>query len=377
MTAPVENGIKMGEGRVHPYFDLETHYDSAAWSNTPKGTTNTQIFGEVVNHFRPGFRLDLPATAVDMSLNANVDYVWYTGLLNAQDTQASRLEAGADLAANFNKNGPVGFEVGDRFSRSDRTSNAAIAIGVISLFNEIRAGIPIKPGGGALELDPTVGYAVEFFSPIAGNTPLQDPKTFNYQNVRFGLGGRYRFLPKTAIVLDASYDLRSYFSAGNLPAQLLKAETGLAGLVSPKIALLLKLGWAQDFAGRARSLIGHGELNYFLNERSNVKFGYLRSIDPVPLFGSFGDDRGYVEANLMMAEKLRMQGYAAFDYLTYYGVARHDTSVTFSLSPEYTLTRWFKLGAAYTLSVRSSDQVTSATLNFTRHEGLLRATFQY
>src|SRR4051812_18577366 len=120
VTAPVENGIKMGEGRVHPYFDLETHYDSAAWSNTPKGTTNTQIFGEVVNHFRPGFRLDLPATAVDMSLNANVDYVWYTGLLNAQDTQASRLESGADLAANFNKNGPVGFEVGDRFSRSDR-----------------------------------------------------------------------------------------------------------------------------------------------------------------------------------------------------------------------------------------------------------------
>lgn len=377
-SGPAQNGIKMGEGRVHPFFDLELHYDSAAWVNS----TLTDISPELIGHFRPGFRLDIPSNAVDLALNANVDYVWYTGLITPNSKAASRLDAGADLSANFNKKGPVGFELGDRFSRSDRTTNVAVSIGVISLFNEVRGAIPIKPGGGALELSPSASYAVEFFSPLAGGdeecSPTVPCQDFNYQNVRFGLAGNYRFLPKTALILDATFDMRSYFNPGpNKEADLLKAQAGLAGLVSPKIALLLKLGWAQDFLGAAKTLVGHGELSYLLNERSNVKFGYLRSIDPVPIYGSFGDDRGYVEANLLFGEKLRMQGYAAFDFLTYYAQTRHDTAVTFTLSPEYTVTRWFKFGAAYTLSVRTSDELSLKTVNFTRHEGLVRATFQY
>lgn len=384
---PAENGIKMGEGRVHPYFDMELRFDSAALAVVPRGApAPTSVAPEIIGHFRPGFRLEVPSSFTDFSLNANVDYVWYTGLLSPSSGRASRLEAGADLAAVFNKSGAVSFELADRFSRSDRTTNAAVAVGVISLFNEVRAALSIRPGGGALELTPSGAYALEFFSPIVPDEPgcgAAGCAIFNYQNIRAGLAGRYRFLPKTAIVLDATYDVRSYFSAANnQAARLLKAQTGLAGLISPKIALLLKAGWAQDFIGAARTVIGHAELSYLINDRSNVKFGYLRSIEPVPVFGSFGDDRGYVETNLIFGEKLRIQGYAAFDYLSYYGAAtagsgRHDTNVTFTLSPEYSFTRWFKGAVAYTLSVRSSDQATSATLNFTRHEGLIRATFQY
>lgn len=382
--APAENGIKMGEGRVHPYFDLELRFDSAALAVVPRGApAPTSVAPEAIGHFRPGFRLEVPSSFTDFSLNANVDYVWYTGLLSPNSNRASRLEAGADLAAVFNKSGAVSFELGDRFSRSDRTTNAAVAVGVISLFNEVRAALSIRPGGGALEVTPSGAYALEFFSPIVADEPGCGPQgcsVFNYQNIRGGLAARYRFLPKTALILDATYDVRSYFAAAqNQPAQLLKAQTGLAGLISPKIALLLKAGWAQDFVGAARTVVGHAELSYLINDRSNVKFGYLRSIEPVPIFGSFGDDRGYVETNLIFAEKMRVQGYAAFDYLSYYSATnpRRDTNVTFSLSPEYSFTRWFKGAVAYTLTVRSSDRATSATLNFTRHEGLIRATFQY
>lgn len=384
---PAENGIKMGEGRVHPYFDTELRFDSAALAVVPRGApAPTSVAPEVIGHFRPGFRLEVPSSFTDFSLNANVDYVWYTGLLSPSSGRASRLEAGADLAAVFNKTGAVSFELADRFSRSDRTTNAAVAVGVLSLFNEVRAALSIRPGGGALELTPSGAYALEFFSPILPDEPgcgAAGCAIFNYQNIRAGLAGRYRFLPKTALILDVTYDVRSYFStANNQAAQLLKAQTGLAGLISPKIALLLKAGWAQDFVGAARTVVGHAELSYLINDRSNVKFGYLRSIEPVPVFGSFGDDRGYVETNLVFAEKLRIHGYAAFDYLSYYGTAtagsgRNDTIVTFTLSPEYSFTRWFKGAVAYTLSVRGSDRATSATLNFTRHEGLIRATFQY
>lgn len=379
---PQENGIKMGDGRVHPYFDMELRYDTAALAVVPRGAVApTSVAGEAIGHFRPGFRLEVPSSFTDFSLNANVDYVWYTGLFSPGSGRASRLEAGADLAAVFNKSGTVSFELADRFSRSDRTTNAAVAVGVISLFNEVRAGMSVRPGGGALELTPSAAYALEFFSSIVPDEPgcgAAGCAVFNYQNLRAGLAGRYRFLPRTAIILDATYDARSYFAAAdNQAAQLLKVQTGLAGLISPRIALLLKAGWAQDFLGAARTVVGHAELSYFLNERSNIKFGYLRSIEPVPLFGSFGDDRGYVEGNLVFGDRLRVQGYAAFDYLTYYGAPRHDTNVIFTLSPEYAFTRWFKTAVAYTLSVRSSDQATSATLNFTRHEALIRATFQY
>ena len=49
------NGIKVGDARLHPYFDLEGRLDTAAGFFGPPGSTN--LSSEIIGHFRPGVRL--------------------------------------------------------------------------------------------------------------------------------------------------------------------------------------------------------------------------------------------------------------------------------------------------------------------------------
>ncbi len=52
--------------------------------------------------------------------------------------------------------------------------------------------------------------------------------TFDYNNLRIGVDGRWRFLPKTALVLETDLDFRSYFE-GTSPNALLLAHHGRPG----------------------------------------------------------------------------------------------------------------------------------------------------
>jgi len=386
------NGIKLGEGRAHPYFDLELRYDSAAGFFGGAAGTTPQLKPEAVMHFRPGLRFDLASPSVYLNLDGNVDYLWYTQLITKGSNSASRLQAGVDFSANFNQGGAAELDLGDHFTRSDRTHNVALGVGVLSLYNEALASVPIRPGGKALEIAPNVGWSFENFQSISsvtvpncspGDVTCSDPSQvsqFNYQNVRFGLDGRWRFLPKTAVTLTSQLDSRTYNNANNLPATLLKASVGLAGLVSTKVATVVKLGWGQDFrSSGAKTLVAQLEFNYLVSDVSYAKVGYLRNLEPVPTFGTYGDDRGYLETRFLFSGRLTFHGYAAFDYLTFYGNSggRKDTNVTLDLGPEYQITKWLIGSVGYLLGVRGSNTSTAASVNFTRHEAYLRATFTY
>ncbi len=383
------NGIKLGEGRLHPYFDLELRYDSAA-GFFDSGATTVQLKPEAVAHFRPGLRFNLASPSVLLNLDGNVDYLWYTEIITRGSSSASRLQAAVDASANFNQGGAVELDLGDHLTRSDRTHNVALGVGVLSLFNEVHAAVPIRPGGKALEIVPSVAWAFENFQSIsriptlgcAGTDITCDPtqvSQLNYQNLRFGLDGRWKFLPKTAFTLTGSVDSRTYKNAINPSAALLRASAGLAGLISTKVAAVVRLGWGQDFnTSGARTLIAQLEINYLISDVSNVKVGYLRNLEPVPTFGTFGDDRGYLEARFWFNGKLTFHGYAAFDHLTFdSNSGRHDTNLTLDLGPEYQFTKWLIGAVGYVLGVRGSDLSSAASVNFTRHEAYVRATFTY
>lgn len=383
------NGLKLGDARVHPFFDLEGRTDTAAGVFTSRdGTLSLQP--EFLMHFRPGLRVELPSTNLDLNLTGAVDYVLYTGALTPGSTKASHLEALADFSAGFNKEGAVEVDFADHFSRSDRTTNVAAALGFISLFNEARLGLPIHPGGRALEVIPKVAFAIENFSPLlgSGNNPICpagstgcDYTALNYQNLQGGLEGRWRFLPKTAVIVEGTFDYRTYANGQPAPTKLMKTTAGLAGLVSNKLAVVAKAGYGHDFSGTgARSFLTQLELSYLLTDISTIKVGYLRNVAPVSYYGAYGDDRGYFDARIFMNGHLTLHGYAAFDYFRYYtrlvGGSRNDRVGTVDVGPEYEIAKWFVIGAGYMLQTRAT-QVASPTANFTRHEGYLRLSFTY
>ncbi|HTS81461.1 MAG TPA: outer membrane beta-barrel protein [Myxococcaceae bacterium] len=388
------NGIRFGPGRLHPYFDLEPRYDSAA-IYTPS-TANNQaapynLEPEILVHFRPGFRLDVPGTDVTFGLNAFYDYVWYTGWLTSGSSAASRSEAGADMHAEINREGAVEFDVGDTFSRSDRPQDIGLGVAVISLYNQLRLTAPIHPGGRAFEVRPHGDYSVEFFSgysglpggigPCAPGTCPSDPSVNDYQNYAGGLDIHWKFLPQTAVVFESNYEGRSYFhpdASVYPPGAMLKLLGGMQGLVTPKIQAILKAGYAIGFKGAASTFIGRAEGTWSPNETSQLTLGVLRDVNNAVGAASATDLRFYLNTKTFLIGRLGLHGNFAFDIVSFtQGRGETDQLFSVDLGPDYAIARWFILSAGYVFSKRTSDYTQSLPLNYSRNEVYLRFTFTY
>lgn len=387
------SGIKIGDGRLHPYFDLEGRYDSAVGYFGNPAT----LQGDIAVRFRPGLKFELLGTDNVVNFNGNAEYVLYTGAFNAGTRDASRFQTDVGIDAAFNKTGAIEFQIGDQLVRSDRNNNPVFTVGVLSLYNNVRIAVPIHPGGGALEFAPKVSWAVEFFEPLIraslpscpANQPACQPllaSSMNYSNLNAGLSARWRFLPKTAIVFDGGVDYRTYFNTVGRPATLMKLQAGLAGLISSKLSVLLLAGYGRDFIGTngASTFIAQAELGVLLSEATTFKFGYVRTLQPVPLYGVYGDDRGYIEAKFGIS-RFSLLGSAAFDFLTFYGDPnnpltpdRKEAIFTLSVSPAVSIFSWFSIGLAYNLNLRLPTTTNPLPgSQFTRHEVILRFSFSY
>ncbi|HEX8819614.1 MAG TPA: hypothetical protein VF794_06785 [Archangium sp.] len=384
------NGLKVGEGRLHPTFDFETRFDSAAGYFPPPGSTDSsvvsdQLSPEAVLHIRPGLQLELPGSKVNLDLRGYADYVHYTGLLTPGSSSTSHLEGLADLKVAINRGAPVSVELGNHFERSDRTRSVAIGAGVLSLYNEVQLGMPLRPGGGAIEVTPQLSWGIERFKPFAAlfpvgcSGPVCDPTavgSFDYNNLRASLQGRWRFLPKTAVVVDTHFTYRNYNQGGTPDALVLQATGGLAGLVSPRIAVTARVGWGQDFGAVAGgALLAQLEGTYLLSQTATLKAGYTRTLEPVGTFGLFRDDRGYLEAQALLGGRLTVRGMTAFDYVSFQG-PRRDSVFKLDLGPQYQFQRWLSGGVGYLYGMRSSNEP-GAGINYSRHEGYVRMTVTY
>lgn len=394
-------GIKIGDGRLHPFFDFEGRYDSAV--GYFGSVTNPTLEGDIGLRFRPGLRFDLLGTDTVIQFNGNAEYVFFTGALSRSTPQASRFQTDISLETAFNKTGAVEIQFGDQLVRSDRTNNPAITVAVLSLYNNVHAAAPIHPGGGALEFTPKVAWSVEFFEPLIASTlpmcpagnPTCQPATasdMNYSNLNAGLGARWRFLPKTAVVFDGTFDYRSYFRpnspGGSAPSLLMKLQAGMAGLISSKLSVLLLAGYGRDFATVAsrplvtpQTFIMQAELGVLLSELTTFKLGYVRTMQPVPFFGVYEDDRGYLDAKFGIG-RFTITGNAAIDWLRFYGSTlpiRQEAIITAGVTPSVAIFSWFQIAAGYSLNHRLPIGTTTpqAGTNFTRHEAMLRLSFTY
>ncbi len=390
-AVPQPVGVKIGEGRLHPFFDVDTRYDSLIgfYSGVPGGTPLPT--SDVILHFRPGLTFAQDTTSSLVNFNGALEYLYYTGLLFKGDSALSRFQGQALLNTAFNRDGAVEVQVSDSLIRSDRTQNPAVGVGVVSLYNNATLAVPIHPGGRALEITPRVSWQLELFDPLVLATSLPGcapsditctpslVNQMNYSNLTFGLANRWKFLPKTAIVLNASFDWRTYLlnQTANPTAMILNAQTGIVGLISPHISLTALAGYGGDFSGKLNTFIANGEMSYLTGNDTRIGAGYLRTLQPVPAYGNFIDDRGYVAARVgLMGGRLMIVGSVNFDYLSFAVNARNDLVFSASLAPYFDVASWFQVGLGYIGSLRTSS-LTAQSINYVRHEALLRLTFRY
>jgi hypothetical protein len=367
------NGIKFGESRLHPFFELESRYDSAALA-VAYGNNNPDLPGDLLLHFKPGLKLDMPSSTLAVGLNGNLDYVLYTGLVKPGTRNASRMQGEADLQLGINRPGNISLDVGDHVTKSDRVTVPTIAVGALSLYNDARLVADVHPSGGAVQLTPSYHLITENFSPIISDgsfcDPASDPacpedslSSHNYLNHVFGLSGRWKFLPKTAMTIDSAFLMRRYQnSEGGTPVNTLRASAGLAGLVTKHISTIIKLGWGQDFTTSSfSSPVAQAELAYLLSQSGEIKAGYVRTFEPVSggSFVTFGDDRAYLNTRLLLGYRVAVHGALTMDFISYRSATgegtRSDNGVTADLGADWEFRPWAVVGGGYLYSRRSSD----------------------
>jgi hypothetical protein len=344
-----ENGLKVGSGRLHPSFEVTGEYDS----RVKVGVGSTSGVGGFVLHLRPGIDFENGSKATILSLRATGDGNLYTGLVNRGNRNLSYFGGDLALSLDMNPKGAVGFVLEDHLAYSDRNSAISLGTGYRSVSNSVSARLPIRPGGKALEIVPSYTLQLEAFVAVLTSAEV-DPKDLNYFSHKPELQAKWRFLPKTAVIVDVSADFRQYMAAsgGNLIG--LYSRAGLSGLITPKLSLVVNAGYGRTLVSPLNifsSVIGQAELSFIPNTFTRLKLGYVRTFLPVPQKVWFEDNRAYAGGSMLLGGRLLFDFSGSFDYVRF-ADGSADFVVLLDLGLRGRITEWLEVGGGYTLEVR-------------------------
>jgi hypothetical protein len=381
-------GFKIGEaGRLHLTLEIDGQYDSNAYYS--QGGAPVSAF---LVDIMPGFDLQVAGTSASLSLKGALDAKQY---LTQEAKDLSRLFGSASLGASFNRSGAVGVELTDAFTHSDQTPSLSVAQAVISNHNDLKLAVPVRPGGGALELafsGQWVRESFEQYVAAAGCDPALNPTCagstigeYGYNQYGGALEARWKFLPRTALVLGGEYFKRDPDDATvSLPVRGLRILGGLAGLVTPRVAVTLKAGWGTAFDSPGydwSTWLLNAEVQYVTQGPLDAKLGYLHDFraDPGLDYSLYALNRVYLDAKMLLAGRFTVRATLSWDGVEY--VINGVTSSILSFVPavDYEVMRWLLVGASYNLTSRSSGGLAGPVpaFDYTRQLVALRVVLAY
>ena len=359
------NGIRLGggEGRVHPYVELQLGWDSNAQYRA------SEREAAMILHVRPGLTLTAPGDRLALEGEVQLDWEQF---LSGEDTNGlSNLFADASLGVGVNRKGVLGLELRDRFERSPSTASLTFSSAVISDRNVLDVAVPWRPGGGALAVTALGSWALESFDPYGDCAPGADPNAscgteeelsgLGYDDLRGGLEAKWRFLPRTALVVDGGYQSRlPNDEERSQKVEGWRASAGFQGLVTPHLAATLKGGYGSA-SGAATDLgtwLAGVELEWLPTVTTSAKLGYVHNwgTDPGSIYGLFSTHRVYADAKVLLAGRFTaaIRGQlASMDYEA--EAAGTSTVVDVQPSLDYAFARWGLVGVGYQFQSRDAD----------------------
>ena len=382
--ADIGDGLKVGPGRLHLGVEAGGRYDSAAGSGL-SSTGQPVTEGDGIALLKGTFLLDVKSDDYKLNFGGSLDWNQYLGL-TVGTTDLSFLGANLSGGAQINPNGAFGLDIAEGFTRSDRTANPVFALGVIGLRDSTRVRLHYRPGGGAIEGGLSYEFDANLYTP-QGSAPIaagctdpscnpNDAKAFNSTTNTVGIDGKWRFLPKTGLLLDATYGVTSYpnnpttvtsagaVAAPNVGGSPLRATLGFGTLFSTRTSFTIKGGYQGIFfspaagqtADNLNSFSGLAEFGFRFTDTLQTKIGYMRSYQPVggpTLY--FGDDRGYAEARLDATSVLGFTLLGSADRINFGGgSARLDHAYLVGLRADYAATQWLRVLGNFTYSTRDT-----------------------
>ncbi len=375
------SGIRSGDVELHPGIAAEAGYDSNFFQRPSDGSGGA-LQSTVKLRVTPSFTVSTLTAdrrggeppKVSFSAGAALAYSEY--LTNTAELKRNRdFGVNADLALGIAPGRPLGFNILDTFSRTAQPSLSADGTAGLNRDENRIAGefVYTRPGG---LLDWRFGYG---FS----NSYFEENTASYLSNVKHEIytRGRWKFLPRTALVYDGSAQFQSYSNGSRLPNSTpLRTRVGLAGLLSDRLSVMAMAGWGASFydtskadVGQFDSVIGQAEIRYFFGgsapeagqaastTMSSFALGFTRDFLSSYFTAFYERDRGYVTISSLFAQRFFVSidaGVAAIRYsaplnTTSDGVKLAapgakpftDTRIDASLFAEYRATSWLGFNA--------------------------------
>ncbi|MBI3178102.1 MAG: outer membrane beta-barrel protein [Deltaproteobacteria bacterium] len=388
-------GIKLGEGRLHPYLQLDTRYLINP-GRIPDDTSTTSPPNDMAVTARLGAEYALPSDSLDLKFTGEAEYQHFLGLDDEETTNLSTFAGQAGVTAIINKEGAVTIRLRDRVIRSGEPANETLNTRLLRWANDFGVGVDLRPGGGALIFSPDYGFFIEYYDRIEmENNPNYDPSIFDNMRHNPKLRVAWKFLPKTAIFLEGDALFTQYYSSNvNDDSTIVQGYLGAAGNVTAKLSALIKGGYGATFYSSGdnfQSAVGQAEVDYQASEIMKARLGVTRTVQPTSLFRYVVILRGYLGYDHLLGGRFLVQATGSYSDLRYGDAVedpnnagtpvaigdRVDSSIQGDLALSYAVTEWITVGISDRLELRRSNYSGLSQPDYLYNETFLRVTVRY
>jgi len=320
-------GVRVGNLELHPGIAGEVGYDSnyflRAPSETPLSAYRLRVTPSITLSTLGVQRSQANGTPYRPSVTFRGGaYLSYNELIATDSKYSSEfsdqrhLDIGSDILLNFAPTGRVGGDTYLNFIRQGQPSNNPDTENAFDR-DSIRAGAGItwRPGGGLF--DWRLGY--EFLYNYFERANFQYLNNFQHTvNMR----GRWRFLPRTALLYDGGYTWINYPNpTSQNDGAIARSSIGMNGLITTRFSLLAMVGWAGTFYDQAAaqtpqqfdSVTAQTELKWYIQGGADAmnpasapvglsyaSIGYLRDVSNSYLGNFYQRDRGYAGISYLL-----------------------------------------------------------------------------
>jgi hypothetical protein len=326
-------GLRAGNLEFHPSLAAELGYDSNYFQRSGEGgPLETPIYDAWRLRITPSLSLSTltrrvregePAgapPAVTFNLGA---FLAYNELFGSDEVSSERhFDAGVGGRVDFLPHRPVGVDLYADYLRSGEPSNLA----VVNSDDRISfdrgsarggAGVTWRPGGGLFEW--RLGYEAAY-------NYFEDQPFDRLNNLHHNINtrGRWRFLPRTALIYQAGYTFVRYLKddAPQPNGDVVEARVGLNGLITNRFSFQANVGWNSTYyevddadvttiAENYDGFVMGAQLKYFLMPTataetasagiSSIGIGYQRDFSNSYLGAFYVRDYGYLKAEAFFA----------------------------------------------------------------------------
>jgi hypothetical protein len=332
-------GYRVGNFELHPGFATEFGYDSNFFLRASQGDAQGDPAGSLRLRLTPSFSFSTlgpqrrestattPAAPIEVFGGLSATYNEFfpiSGSLEAQDklSQQRNISGQADIRLGFNVGHPWSGSVSGSLARLIQPSQeGVVGQGFNRLVPAGGAELIWTPNNGML--DWRLGY--NFTGVVFEASRFNVLTNFNHT---LQMRGRWRFLPRSALLYDARFSLINYINQGGdkTGSMPIRAELGYNGLITPNFGALLMVGWGSSFYDPSKtekatnvqdfdSLIAQAEVRYFLTpgrssdpaavsaSTSAFALGFTRDFYDAWVGSYFERDRGYAKLTYYIGGK--------------------------------------------------------------------------